>query len=101
MTPGIRSPRAGGGALGCVALLILLAGCSPISTGMVTGKHSSPGYLSSTTTCHSSGKTTVCTPTTTWIPPTWRLDLRNADTTGWVYVSEHDFDAYRVGEVYP
>ena len=83
------------------ASVLLIAGCSPTSTGTITGKSTNPGHFVSTTSCHPSGKTTVCTPSIYWQPPTWRLDLRRGEKTGWVYVGQAEFDSYSVGEVYP
>lgn len=83
------------------ASVLLIAGCSPISHGTITGKHTEPGYFVSTTSCQTSGKSTVCIPSTYWHPPAWRFDLRLDDETGWVYVGQATFDEYSVGEVYP
>lgn len=83
------------------ASALLIAGCSAIDHGTITGKRTNPGYFVSTTSCRTSGKSTVCTPSTYWQPPTWRLDLRLGEKTGWVYVGQGAFDGYNVGEVYP
>ena len=78
----------------------LISGCSPISTGTITKKSADAGYFYTSTTCHTSGKTTYCVPSTYWVPPKWTFDLRNGEKTGWVDVDEDTFNAYEVGEVY-
>ncbi|MDQ1111199.1 hypothetical protein QE418_000647 [Microbacterium testaceum] len=88
-------------AAGLAVALAGLTGCSAISAGTVTDKHSRPGYFYTTTSCRTVNKTTTCTPSTLWMPPTWRLDLRDGEKSGWVNVSNATFDRYQVGEVYP
>ena len=87
--------------LTALALALVLAACSPIDRGTVTGKSHDEALWIPVTSCVPSGKSTVCTTSMQYTPPSWKLYLRNEDKTGWAYVDEGTWDAYEVGDFYP
>lgn len=68
----------------------------PLS-GTVTELEYDPPHA--TVTCVQSGKTTVCTPTTT--AACWRVVYDNGDDWGDACLPEDQFRLYRVGDHYP
>lgn len=88
-------------AAGLAVALAGLTACSAIDSGIVTDKHAKPGYMYTTTSCRTVNKTTTCTQSPVWMPPSWTLDLRDGEKTGWARVSESTYAQYEVGEVYP
>lgn len=88
-------------ALVSAAALLLLTGCSAISSGQVTAKHYSPSYLQPVMQCVSYNKDGVCInylTTYNRVPEKWKLDLATSDQTGWVYVSERTYEATEIGD---
>jgi uncharacterized protein YceK len=85
-----------------LAAVLLLAGCSSISSGYVTKKEYEPYNTYSTMLCAAFKKYgfSVYIPMLHYVPEHWRLDLKNHDQTGWVYVDEQTFNAVQVGDVY-
>lgn len=79
-------------------LAVILAGCSAISSGTITGKEAEPGHYYTTQTCTPVGKVTVCTPHTYYDDPDWRFDITEGKDSGWVYVTEETYGAYEVGD---
>lgn len=84
------------------AAVLLLAGCSSISSGYVTKKEYEPAYTYSTMQCVAFNKygCSAYMPMIHYVPEHFRFDLKNKDKTGWVYVSHETFDAVNVGDVY-
>ena len=83
-------------------LISLLAACSSISAGWVTGKKYEPSYTYFTTYCAGYNSQGMCT---AWYqqwhvsPEKWRLDIRDNDgKDGWVYVTPETYDAYQIGD---
>lgn len=91
---------------GLVALTITgaasaaLVACSAIGAGTITAKVHEPANTYVTTSCVIVGKVPVCTPHTIIDDEDWRLDLREGDETGYVYVDAETFDAVEVGDYY-
>jgi len=90
------------GLLTALIVLLTVAGCSAINSGRVTGKEYETSYTYSTMQCASFGKygCTVYVPIFHTEPEHYRLDLKNADKTGWVYVSKQTYDDIHIGDVY-
>lgn len=89
--------------LAIAAAVLLLSGCSSISSGYVTKKAHEPAYTYSQMICSgysSKGYCTIWVPIIHNVPDHWRLDLKNGDKTGWVYVSPQTFNDIKVGDVY-
>lgn len=83
-----------------VALALALVGCSPIDSGTITNKTFEPEHSVHTTQCTLVGKITVCTPVTRHYDDAWKFDLRKGDETGWVYVTESEYESYDIGDEY-
>lgn len=83
-------------------MLLVLTGCSAISSGYITKKVYEPPYSYTTMQCVVFGKygCTSYMPITHTNPEHWRLDLKNRDKTGWVFVSKETFDSVKVGDIY-
>ena len=84
-------------------LLLLIAACTGISTGYVTGKTHTEQYSYVQMICagfNSKGVCTVWVPHTVVVPEKWRLELKNGDDAGWVYVSEATYEAIEVGDMF-
>jgi len=88
---------------------LALAGCgSDIDSGYVTKKIYEREWVETQydRVCTAYGTNGMCK---TWInmprtinhPPQWRLDLKQGDKTGYVYVAQLTFDRYQVGDHYP
>lgn len=88
------------GVLALGIIVLALAGCSTLSSGIITNKAYSPGYWYTTTTCQLVGKNTVCTPHQAYWPPSHRFDLRDGDKEGFIYVDEFTYHEYEVGDYY-
>ena len=82
--------------------VVLLAGCSPISSGIITGKTHHEGYYYTTTYCASwrDGTCQFYMPQQNYQPPTWSFDLKDNKDTGWVYVGEGTYNSYEIGDYY-
>jgi len=89
--------------LGC--LLTILLGCgSAISEGTVTDKTHRPSYIWIQNVCAGYNSQGVCTtqvPIVHTEPDRYTLSLQEGEDTGWVYVTEGEFDTYVVGDHYP
>lgn len=93
-------------AVGAVMLALLLSGCGPkIMEGHVIDKSYSAAYFYTTNTPICSGgygsQPRICTPMiqTHHVPESWRLDIDYpGDGSGWVSVSEADYEAHGVGD---
>jgi hypothetical protein len=103
------------------ASLFLLAACgSPITSGTVTAKQDTPGYVSTIQVPQYRTQCTTeeedigsppeeepeeeCTqviayylPYTSWVPETWQLQIKDGTRSGWVGVSESAYDSARIG----
>lgn len=79
-------------------MVLALAACGGPHQGTVHDKSYTPGHLYTTTICHLVGKTTICTPQTQYMGPSWELDIYNGDDHGWVSVNEGIYDSVRVGD---
>lgn len=87
----------------------LLAGCgSDIDQGFVTGKRHEPEWTETrwNETCLAYDKNGLCrnkvrTPQYIPHPEQWRLDLRDGELTGYVYVPPQTWDHYQVGDFFP
>lgn len=95
-------------ALSAVTLALVLAGCSAISTGTVTSKDYDPAWQQTVYDyhCMSRNKDGVCTynapiPRTVYYPESYTLNLKDGEKTGWVNVSEGEYEDYEVGDHYP
>jgi len=89
--------------LATLALCLALAGCSSVSSGVITDKHYKEGYYYTTTMCSvwdANGACVVYVPIQHYSPPSWRFDLRQYEETGWVYVSEGTYNSYEIGDLY-
>jgi hypothetical protein len=96
-----------------VAGAFALAACGGPSTGTVTDKRYSPGYViyhpgHFTTVCASFNAKGMCTSRyqvwtagwTQWVPDSWKLQLRNGEDEGWTSVPESNWQACTVGQTY-
>lgn len=89
-----------------LGVLVLLTGCThPPAHGVVVNRHYSAGYYYSTTSCHLVGKVTICTPITSYSPPSWSLDVweNPSDKSrphDWAYVDEGIYNSCFVGMTY-
>ena len=88
-----------GGIIAITIAAIVLTGCSPISSGVIVDKVVEPATWTSTPVCAGS-KPMICTPNTVYDDRDWRLDIKDGDQTGWVYVDQLEFDRWRVGDWY-
>lgn len=85
------------------ALMLLISGCSSISSGTITTKSYSPESTITTISC--SGTPSVCMPQVQYYPAVWTLNIVNEDQSGeivqgWVHVSEEVYNAYNEGDYY-
>lgn len=83
--------------------VLVLTACSSIDSGTVTDKHHRDGYYYTQMICASYNAQGLCTvhvPIQHYQPPTWRLDLREGEEEGWVYVSEGTYAATEIGDRY-
>lgn len=87
-----------------VATALLLVGCSSISSGEITKKNHSDPYSYPVTYCQMYKSNGTCS---FWgtryehVPERWSFDIENDNKdTGWVYVSESEFEEYKVGDYY-
>ena len=89
-------------AIGAVLLTLLLTGCGPrITEGYVIDKSYSPSFMYTTQSCSGgyNNQPRICTPIFHHTPESWRLDIDYpGDGSGWVSVSEADFEAHNVGD---
>lgn len=87
-----------------VAMALLLVGCSSISAGYITAKKYSPAYEYYTQQCsyyNSKGICTVYVPVLNRVPESFKFDIQNDNgDTGWVYVSQNEYDQAKVGDYY-
>lgn len=88
------------GIIGLAIVALVVAGCSSISSGIITNKVYNPGYWYTTTTCQLIGKTTICTPHTNYMPETYRFDITDSGKNGFVYVNGAAYNEYEVGDYY-
>ena len=88
-----------------VGSVLLLTGCSSIDSGYVYDKIYEEGYYYvayyQCMSYSSAGYCTIQVPVYQYDDPDWRLNIRNGDETGWVYVSEYTWNTYEVGDWYP
>lgn len=86
------------------ALVLILTGCSSISSGYITAKKYTPDYYYTTMQCVSYSAKGFCTvqmPVQHYVSETFKFDLRNDNKdTGWVYVSEYEYNSYEIGDYY-
>lgn len=86
-----------------LTMLLLLAGCSAISTGRITDKIYTAPYTTMHMQCISFSSKGICTgqmPVYTNHPERFRFNLDNGRETGWVYVNELLYNTYNVGDWY-
>lgn len=85
-----------------LAAVLMLAGCSPISSGYVTKKTDEQAYSYVTMQCMVFSKygCSAYVPIEHYVPEKFKFDLKNQDKTGWVYVGKDTFDHVQVGDVY-
>lgn len=85
------------------AAAVLLAGCSSLDHGAVTGKQYEAGYWWTDSICASWGKygCQLYIPYQEWQPECWKLDLASGKDTGSVCVDRATWDAKHAGEQYP
>lgn len=85
------------------AAVVILAGCSAISAGTVTGKNYEPAYSYTTMQCYSYDKNMNCTvqmPVQQHVSEKWRFNLDDGRDTGWVYVDETTYHEFEIGDSY-
>lgn len=87
-----------------VTAALLLVGCSSISSGYITAKKYHEAYDYYTMSCAAYNSKGVCM---TWVQvwhhvkEKWSFDIRNDNQdTGWVYVSESEYNSYGIGDYY-
>lgn len=87
-----------------VAAALLLVGCSSISAGEITKKDHSEAYDYPVTYCafyKSNGTCGMWSQRWEHVPERWKFDIQNDNgDTGWVYVTEPEFESYSVGDYY-
>jgi uncharacterized protein YceK len=98
--------------IAAVLAVLVLSGCSPISSGYITEKTYEPAYTYITYDCKSyyqdDDGIRYCRyygPTTHYVPDRWQFDLiqyRDGEdpVTGWVPVDGTVYDQYEVGDWY-
>ena len=83
---------------------LAVTGCSAIEAGEVTAKELEPLHTWVQNSCTSYDSKGICR---SWVPivhtepDRWRLDLSQGAQTGWVHVTEEQFEVCGVGESYP
>jgi hypothetical protein len=80
--------------------VLAVVGCAPES-GEVVGRDYSPAWMSTTTQCTTSGRVQVCSPQVIHYPESWNLRLDDGQDTGWVSVTDDEYDRCHVGDHYP
>lgn len=84
--------------------VMLLAGCSPISSGTIESKDSGGDYYYTTMQCsyyNAKGLCQIWIPVQNYAPPWWSFNLVNRKgDKGWVYVTEDTWNNYSVGQFY-
>ncbi len=87
-----------------VAAALLLVGCSSISSGEITKKNYDEAYDYPVSYCmvyKSDGQCRIWGQRWEHVSERWSFDLVNDNKdTGWVNVSESEFDKYDVGDYY-
>lgn len=82
--------------------LMALVGCSSIDSGTITKKVYTAPYETTEYTCISRDtKTQTCKaqmPRQVHHSAAYKFDLKKNDKTGWVFVNEHDYNKYQVGD---
>lgn len=87
--------------VGAAGVGIYWAATMPDS-GTVTARRYNPAWTSTTTWCHTAGKTTVCTPETDYHAECWQIVYRAANgRTGYACVPEREYSTYQPGDHYP
>lgn len=90
-------------ALGLGLAMLIITGCSAISTGHITDKVYTAPYDYISYQCYSYDKSGFCTvnmPIMHHVEAQYRFDLAQADETGWVHVNEATFNKYEIGDYY-
>lgn len=95
--------------VGMLLALAVLVACSAISEGTVTSKDYDPAWTQTVydQRCISRNSNGVCsgyisTPRYIFHPERFTLNLSGEeDKTGWVSVSESEYEQYEVGDYYP
>ncbi len=92
-------------AIGVLALVLALVGCSPLQSGIITAKNHKDAYTYIYYQCYVWSKygCTLWMPVTGYVPERWWFDLQDEhepETTGWVDVTHETFDKYEVGDYY-
>lgn len=88
-------------ALGILA--ILLVACSPISRGTITNKEYTAPYTIPVSYCAMYNSKGICTMYGTrydHYPARWKFNLNLEEENGWVYVNEHTYNEYEIGDFY-
>ena len=82
--------------------ILMLSGCSSISSGYITKKTYEPSYTYSVMVCsvYIKSQCAAYTPIIETEPEHWKFDLKNGDKIGWVYVDKDVYDDMNVGDVY-
>ena len=87
-----------------VATALLLVGCSSISSGEITKKNHYEAYDYPVSYCVIYKSDRQCSMWGTryeHVPERWSFDIQNDNKdTGWVNVSESEFESYSVGDYY-
>lgn len=93
--------------LATVAVIGACSGCSHVAhldAGQVLSKEHHDGYYSTYQSCTyiTSGKTMIpiCTPITTYVPPSWVLHLKNDRHEGVADVDEQTYEQCHEGDWY-
>lgn len=84
-------------------VLIVLVGCSAISSGKITKKNHQGEYYTTQLICagySQQGSCTTWVPITNYHPPTWWFDISEGKESGWVYVSEYTYNQFEIGDYY-
>lgn len=98
--------------LACIGFACIIVLCSCVTSGVIINKQYDPGYTYITIDCvltQANGTCIVYAPTTHDVPDSWSLLLRDdkqdrpvdKQDTGWVNVTQDDFDKYHLGDHYP
>lgn len=92
------------GILGAAGILLALTGCADgPHQGYIKTKEYSPAYATTTQSCSPVGKTTICTPITTWHSESYAFDLYaqkwdQDKPHGWVEVDPQTYAKYHEGD---
>jgi hypothetical protein len=84
--------------LSALLAVLVIGGCGWHGSGTVIQKDYDRPHYYTTSSCHTSGKTTICIPVNHYVGPNWRIKVRDSENkTHWVDVSEKEYDEYAIG----